>query len=734
MRMKKGLFICFITLICQFSYGQLVYKVRSYSDHYFQTINGRFIAGYFYYATEFKDEPYVALVVKKGGRYRTDLFLGFIDASGKYLFPPIECVVEDNTPKYRKNGFAFVDNIFIFPLKISWQNDDRWGAVDLLGNLIVPFKYKSVDKVIKSKEWRMRLSFVSEREELYKSKLREIYFQRIMVSLRMHKESSCFACKSFKRGNAALEKVRKNGKYGVVDRLFFNDLIEAKYDEIFIIDKEAVNKVFPAKVAGNDCYSFIDYKGDSCGYGIKTDSICDKLYLDKYMYRNISDGKIYYLSGISSSIQIKSFVENYVLLNMNYWMSKNEFETVEEYAKRTKDEFLNLAKEYYTKCAVRTYLDLIKSNIFQLCDYDASNNTFLVKSEIGDVVIKVPYEQSMTLREHWPVPLSDINFESDEHGIRLHDIIFEGISGEYICGNNDLPYNVYNVDQQKAIVNIRINSTKVENGQGESKDVYLAQSDVDENIPVSYMENKNTFAVIIANENYEEIPKVSFAHRDGSTFGAYCERTLGLPKENIFIYEDATSGKIIDAVEKIKLLAQAYKGQAKILFYYAGHGLPDERKSAYLMPVDGSAYNISRTGYSLQHLYNELGNCDAELVTVFLDACFSGITRENSFFTEDRGVEIDLESGNLLQGNLIVFSASNSLQKALSYKEKKHGMFTYFLLKKLQESRGDISYWDLFNYVNENVHKMTSRTQIQIPGYMVSPNLYDGWKNMKVNK
>ena len=34
---------------------------------------------------------------------------------------------------------------------------------------------------------------------------------------------------------------------------------------------------------------------------------------------------------------------------------------------------------------------------------------------------------------------------------------------------------------------------------------------------------------------------------------------------------------------------------------------------------------------------------------------------------------------------------------------KKHGLFTYFLLKKLQESKGSISYNDLFEFIEKIV-------------------------------
>jgi len=55
-----------------------------------------------------------------------------------------------------------------------------------------------------------------------------------------------------------------------------------------------------------------------------------------------------------------------------------------------------------------------------------------------------------------------------------------------------------------------------------------------------------------------------------------------------------------------------------------------------------------------------------------------------------RGVKIKPKE-NALNGNFVVFAATNEDQTAMSYKEKGHGVFTYFLLKKLQATKGNVS-------------------------------------------
>jgi hypothetical protein len=51
----------------------------------------------------------------------------------------------------------------------------------------------------------------------------------------------------------------------------------------------------------------------------------------------------------------------------------------------------------------------------------------------------------------------------------------------------------------------------------------------------------------------------------------------------------------------------------------------------------------------------------------------------------------------------VVFAASSAEQSSLPYKDKQHGLFTYFILKKLKETNGEVSYRELSEYLKENV-------------------------------
>ena len=150
----------------------------------------------------------------------------------------------------------------------------------------------------------------------------------------------------------------------------------------------------------------------------------------------------------------------------------------------------------------------------------------------------------------------------------------------------------------------------------------------------------------------------------------------------------------------------------------------------YIIPVDVDGTNLS-SAIKLQELYNKLSNSGAKRVTVFLDACFSGGAR-NMPLLAARSVRI-VPKDERLNGNLVVFSATTAEQSAMSYKKEKHGMFTYFLLKKLQENKGDISYEEMKNYLHESVSIESVRInhKEQDPELHYSSSIANTWKNWK---
>jgi uncharacterized caspase-like protein len=179
-------------------------------------------------------------------------------------------------------------------------------------------------------------------------------------------------------------------------------------------------------------------------------------------------------------------------------------------------------------------------------------------------------------------------------------------------------------------------------------------------------------------------------------------------------------------------VAEAYNGAAKFIFYYAGHGIPDEKtQTSYLLPVDGYGTD-TETGYKLAELYEKFNVCPANSIVVFLDACFSGSQRGENMLASARGVAIKPKPESPSE-NVVVFSAATGDETAYPYEDKSHGLFTYFLLKKMQNSNGNITLGELGDYLMENVSRtsIVRNSKSQTPTVTPSSAM-PNWFNMKL--
>lgn len=281
------------------------------------------------------------------------------------------------------------------------------------------------------------------------------------------------------------------------------------------------------------------------------------------------------------------------------------------------------------------------------------------------------------------------------------------------------------------------NKIVVEEKDTESKnfDIQIASltSDVDKDIPVVSTKSENIFAVVIANESYNKEAGVPFAANDGKIFAEYCKKVLGLPETNIHLAINATLNDMRHEIGWLNSVLDKFNGKAKAIFYYAGHGIPDEAsKNAYLLPVDGYGSDVN-TGYPLEQLYKELGSVESQSVTVFLDACFSGAKREGDMLASARGIALKANRGEPV-GNMIVFSAAQGDETAYPYKKEGHGLFTYYLLKQLKDTKGNVTLKQLGDYVTEKVSQQSVviNSKAQTPTLILSKNIANGWQNWKL--
>jgi hypothetical protein len=250
-------------------------------------------------------------------------------------------------------------------------------------------------------------------------------------------------------------------------------------------------------------------------------------------------------------------------------------------------------------------------------------------------------------------------------------------------------------------------------GKFENKGEFTATTglsiDIEKDIP-KLKKNKNALAIIFGVENYKNVSPVTYAKRDASIMKEYFANTLGISENRIYFQtnDDVSKAEFDKVFSDDGWLDKRVKTSSDIFVYFAGHGAPDIKKGeAYLIPYDGDPNYASQTGFSINKMYQKLNDLHAKSVTVFLDACFSGANRESEMLLADaRPVFIEVEESAV--GDVTVFSASGGKEISSAWPEKKHGLFSYFLMKGMQgranTNRDDkLTVQELGNYINENV-------------------------------
>lgn len=420
----------------------------------------------------------------------------------------------------------------------------------------------------------------------------------------------------------------------------------------------------------------------------------------------------------------QAYAGDYVTREMAKWVEKGEFEKVDDYTQRISPE--NIRKEQKRLSAIteenylKEYAGKIMISEMKLQPYDVENETYAINSDFGPVYIKVPLknQEAELFKNTWErVQISNAKFFVHDDRIAISTITFRTPNGKDYTYNASaaLTYEptVVKVDVDKLIAQAQDHNPPAPSG-GQTADrtnvkTITVESDVDKNIPRNKQENDRTIALIIANEDYGKVAKVTSAEHDGDVFAQYCRETLGIPDKQVLLHKNVTYGNILSALNRLKNSVNALGEGVDVIVYYAGHGVPDENsKESYILPVDADPM-VMATAYPLAKLYDDLNDMGAANVMVFIDACFSGANRGEGMLADARGVVLQAQP-SAPKGSMFVLSAADGNQTALPWKEKNHGLFTYYLLKKLQESKGNASLQEIADYVKSEVGKTASLT------------------------
>lgn len=440
------------------------------------------------------------------------------------------------------------------------------------------------------------------------------------------------------------------------------------------------------------------------------------------------------------------FAQHYVERVVNDWQRRGEFEKKEAWEKRVNAETRKQKVFELTKEAQKAYVEnrsklLPQDKIRIVGQYDPDNETYRLKSLYAnrDLLIHVPTDDAEEFKTRFDAMDKKATFFVENDGLGLAEYAFFMENGKQYKYSNSasLTYTIAHVDYNFDAIQIDASASNNNHKGGKqtisTTSLSIGTSDVDVAIPHASSQQPNTFALIIANENYSNEKDVEFAYNDGQVFRDYCVKAMGIPENNVQFRANASLNDMRFDFNWLKQTAAAYNGDARFVVYYAGHGMPDDStRDAYLLPVDGFSSDV-KSGYKLSDFYDMLAELPAENVTVFLDACFSGSQRDGNVMASARGVAIT-PSLSQPKGNMVVFSATTGKETAHPYKGKQHGLFTYFLLKKMKEADGDLTLGDLTSYVSNNVKKVSivENKKSQTPTVNAAPSLASVWKEIRV--
>tara|TARA_B110000238_G_scaffold112037_1_gene121729 strand:+ start:321 stop:3284 length:2964 start_codon:yes stop_codon:yes gene_type:complete len=309
--------------------------------------------------------------------------------------------------------------------------------------------------------------------------------------------------------------------------------------------------------------------------------------------------------------------------------------------------------------------------------------------------------------------------------------LFDGTKNKFIHYSEES--DKIGPEYRKIKIEITIHSIDKLMGLKKGNEISLSEVDID--IPKS-TRKVNGYALIIGNEDYASYQtdldvsqNVPFAAQDAESFKNYLNVMYGIPKENIIFLINATYGEMSQSIAKFKKLMEFDGEDNNFIFYYSGHGMPDENTNdPYIMPVDISGYTVNQA-ISLNNLLSDFSKADYNSCSLFIDACFSGVSRSpeplikvkgvgkwkikktksttRSFYDFDLITVPDNDMSDFVNTNIgkkmVLFSSSSGDETSLTDEKNQHGLFTFHLLKKLKDSKGKVTTDDLFKYIKNKV-------------------------------
>lgn len=377
----------------------------------------------------------------------------------------------------------------------------------------------------------------------------------------------------------------------------------------------------------------------------------------------------------------------------------------------------------------------------------AVQNTGQGTAEDVDVVMKLPENVFSASEKEFRIgslqagesEIIDFEFFTNRRYDREQVPVMAEVSEKYGDGNSSKTMTV-RINQRLEVTD-RVVITAKSDPQREIQDIQLT-SDVDQNLPRTYMQNNNAIAVIIGNRDYEnsDVPPVDFALQDAASMKKYLIEVFGYDENNILFLPNATQADFNGVFgtkedHKARLFNLVKSGESDIFVYYSGHGAPDlQTEEAYFVPTDCDPSLVKFNGYAINTFYENLGKMPYRSLTVVIDACFSGSSDRGTLMPNASLVRIKSGNNVLKDPNAKVFTSASGTQIASWYPDQSHSLFTYYFLKGIQGAANadrdrQLTMDEMRAYLEQEVPYMARRLKNRIQ----TPEVYGSDRQVLIN-
>lgn len=269
-------------------------------------------------------------------------------------------------------------------------------------------------------------------------------------------------------------------------------------------------------------------------------------------------------------------------------------------------------------------------------------------------------------------------------------------------------------------------NTEIEKPRAEAEESKKKQAELEEQLRLAKLQVKpegsttpypisslgNRRALVIGNDSYKSVPKLSNAREDARTIAS----NLTAVGYQVTLKVDLTE-------KEMKATLRTFSGQVQggdeVLFFFAGHGV-QLGATNYLLPIDivgDSEAQVRDEALQLQRVLDDMSDRKAKFTLAMIDAC-----RDNPFKSTGRAIGgRGLAPTTAATGQMVIFSAGTgqqALDKLNNADKNKNGLFTRIFVQEMQKPNLSI------DRVVKNVRNQVAELAKSV-GHEQVPAIYD---------